>query len=578
MYVHNSKNGDDYVEDTVTLISKLDISDLLHLHPNDTTALTIVLIKLKGTGNYQVWSCFMLLALEGKNKIGFIDGTCKGLIQMRSSILSREVLPDVKSAYATISTDESYRVTVGSIAGENQHMTYTNKELDNILDISHLKIKVGHPNGTEAFISKIRNLKLSNGLTLYGDLNLKNVLGIGEQCEGLYYYNDQRIKSNNSSFRYNVCYLSMIGTTGLVILQNLAKQTREPFSLSDHTSKFLGDLVHLDLWGPYKVTSSDGFRYFLTVVDDYTRVVWKSQSDSSSSSVSGSNVNTADFPIDNPRNADSSDNFVATQNEENYLRTERPLEISGFLRLNINLVVRLIVICLLNIVMSHSWPIFQIDVNNALLYGDLDEIISMKPPDGYFPSGNKVYKLKKSLYGLKQAPKQWNAKLTSTLIEKDLGKLKYFLGIEVVDIDKGICLNQEKYVLDLLSKYGMLACKPVNTPLLSKLVISNKATEKDPILENIIDYQKLMDFKILRYLKGCPGLGIHIVNTSGMFLNAFSDADWAKCVITRKSITGYCVFLNNSRVSWKSKKHNTISKSTTEAEYRALTLVISEVI
>nr|GEZ39958.1 ribonuclease H-like domain-containing protein [Tanacetum cinerariifolium] len=68
---------DDYVEDRVTLISKLDISDHMHFNHNDSTALTVVSIKLKATENYQVWSCAMLLALKGKNTTGFIDGSCK---------------------------------------------------------------------------------------------------------------------------------------------------------------------------------------------------------------------------------------------------------------------------------------------------------------------------------------------------------------------------------------------------------------------------------------------------------------------------------------------------------------------
>ncbi|GKA88774.1 ribonuclease H-like domain-containing protein, partial [Tanacetum coccineum] len=210
-----------------------------------------------------------------------------------------------------------------------------------------------------------------------------------------------------------------------------------------------------------------------------------------------------------------------------------------------SLVVKMVTVrCLLNIDVSQSWPIFQLDVNNAFLYCDLDEVVYMRPPEEYFPLDNKVCRLKKSLYGLKQAPRQWNYKLTSTLTEngfsqsksdyslftksnkgvflallvyvddiiitsnnlskietfkvflkykfmiKDLGKLKYFLGIEVIDTDKDICLNQRKYVLDLLSEYSMLACKPVNIPLLSKLVISNEATKSDHVLDNITDYQK----------------------------------------------------------------------------------------
>ncbi|GKD53575.1 ribonuclease H-like domain-containing protein, partial [Tanacetum coccineum] len=158
--------------------------------------------------------------------------------------------------------------------------------------------------------------------------------------------------------------------------------------------------------------------------------------------------------------------------------------------------------------------------------------------------------------------------------EDGAGKLKYFLGIEVIHTDKGICLNQRNYALDLLSEYGMLACKPAETPLMTKIAISNKASDKDSLLHNITDYQKFMGKLI--YLKGGPGLGIHIVKNSGMSLKAFSDADWAKCVVTRKSVTGYYVFLNGSLVSWKSKKQNILSKSSTEANYRALALVTSE--
>ncbi|GKA24269.1 ribonuclease H-like domain-containing protein [Tanacetum coccineum] len=136
------------------------------------------------------------------------------------------------------------------------------------------------------------------------------------------------------------------------------------------------------------------------------------------------------------------------------------------------------------------------DLNNAFLYGDLVETVYMKLPGGYFSANdNRVCRLTKFLYGLKQAPRQWNAKLTAALVEngfiRNLGKLKYFLGIELIDTDKGIFLNKRKYVLDLLSEY-MLACKPTKIPLQSKLVIINEATTADHLLDNISDYQKLI--------------------------------------------------------------------------------------
>ncbi|GJW69052.1 hypothetical protein Tco_0123476 [Tanacetum coccineum] len=84
--------------------------------------------------------------------------------------------------------------------------------------------------------------------------------------------------------------------------------------------------------------------------------------------------------------------------------------------------------------------------------------------------------------------------------------------------------------------------------------------------------------KVLRYLKNNPGMGIHIVKQPKVSLEAFVDADWAKCIVTRKSVTGFCISLNGSLVSWKSKKQNTLSKSSAEAEYRAMASVTSEIV
>ncbi|GJY51363.1 ribonuclease H-like domain-containing protein, partial [Tanacetum coccineum] len=73
-----------------------------------------------------------------------------------------------------------------------------------------------------------------------------------------------------------------------------------------------------------------------------------------------------------------------------------------------------------------------------------------------------------------------------------LGKLKYFLGIEVVDTDKGVCLSQRKYCLDLLSDFRLLVCKPSTIPLKHNLFLSNESTFNDPVIDNITNYQNLI--------------------------------------------------------------------------------------
>lgn len=85
-------------------------------------------------------------------------------------------------------------------------------------------------------------------------------------------------------------------------------------------------------------------------------------------------------------------------------------------------------------------------------------------------------------------------------------------------------------------------------------------------------------YHLLKYLKTSPGQGIFFSASSAIQLNAFSDADWASCPDTRRSVTGFCIFLGDSLVSWKAKKQTITSRSSGEAEYRALAGTTSELI
>nr|KYP75712.1 hypothetical protein KK1_019909 [Cajanus cajan] len=77
-------------------------------------------------------------------------------------------------------------------------------------------------------------------------------------------------------------------------------------------------------------------------------------------------------------------------------------------------------------------------------------------------------------------------------------------------------------------------------------------------------------FHILHDLKGSPGFGIFFPTDSTIQLKAFSDFDWADCIDSHRSITGFPIYLGRSLISWRSKKQSTVSRSSSKAEYRAL--------
>ncbi|KAM1236512.1 hypothetical protein ACFX2G_038371 [Malus domestica] len=83
--------------------------------------------------------------------------------------------------------------------------------------------------------------------------------------------------------------------------------------------------------------------------------------------------------------------------------------------------------------------------------------------------------------------------------------------------------------------------------------------------------------KVLRYIKQVPGQGIFLPSTGSLQLQAFCDADWARCKDTRRSITGYCILLGQAPISWKTKKQSTVSRSNAEAEYRSMATTCCEV-
>ncbi|KAK1647556.1 hypothetical protein QYE76_065361 [Lolium multiflorum] len=322
---------------------------------------------------------------------------------------------------------------------------------------------------------------------------------------------------------------------------------------------------------------------------------------------------------------------------------------------------------LLSLAVTWGWTLRQLDVQNAFLHGVLEEEVYMRQPPGFVDPARPQHlcRLVKALYGLKQAPRAWHARLgaalrahgfvpstadtslfilqrpqltmyllvyvddiilvsssvaaTDRLIValgsefalKDLGKLHYFLGLEVTYPGNGLALSQQKYSHDLLRRAGMLDCKAAITPMSSTEILSvdggtllsaDDATEYRRIVGGLqyltitrpdVSYavNRVCQYlhaprdthwtavkRILRYVRSTLTHGLHLRPAPTAVLAAFSDADWAGNPDDRRSTGGYAVFLGSNLIAWSARKQATVSRSSTEAEYKAVADATAEII
>ncbi|GJV32308.1 ribonuclease H-like domain-containing protein [Tanacetum coccineum] len=190
----------------------------------------------------------------------------------------------------------------------------------------------------------------------------------------------------------------------------------------------------------------------------------------------------------------------------------------------------------------------------------------------------------------------------------DLGPLNYFLGISATRTTSGIFLSQTniKYAIEILEQAQMLNCNPCRTPIDTEKKLGPEGSPvTDPTLyRSLAGSLQYLTFtrpnlsyavqqlclymhdprephlnamkRVLRYLRGTTDLGLQLFRSTTSQLIAYSDANWAGCPATRRSTSGYCVFLGDNLLTWSSKRQDTLSRSSAEAEYRGVANAVAE--
>ncbi|GJX51093.1 putative ribonuclease H-like domain-containing protein [Tanacetum coccineum] len=225
--------------------------------------------------------------------------------------------------------------------------------------------------------------------------------------------------------------------------------------------------------------------------------------------------------------------------------------------------------------------VYQMDVKSAFLYGKIDEEVYVSQPPGFidpkFPKKKdkhdiilvQVY-MDDIIFG--STKKSWcdefEALMKSRFQMSSMGELTFFLGLQVKQKEDGIFISQDKYVAEILKKFDFAGVKTASTPIETQkpLVKDEEASDVDVHL-----YRSMIGS--LMYLTASRPDIMFVVcacfRVSSFDLEAYSDSDYARANLDRKSTTGGCQFLGRRLISWQCKKQTIVATSTTEAEYVA---------
>eukprot|EP00253_Pinus_taeda_P018181 PITA_18181 len=268
-----------------------------------------------------------------------------------------------------------------------------------------------------------------------------------------------------------------------------------------------------------------------------------------------------------------------------------------------------------------GWKIHQMDVKTAFLNGKIEEEVHIEQPEGFetFDRDSHVCQLKRALYGLKKAPCAWytkidnyftglgftkseaDANLYHIIVKgkpmiivlyvddliltcddqlimsckedlarefkmKDMGLMQYFLGMEVWQKDGELFVSKGKYTNEILRRFPMEKCKPMQTPLVDLCYAVNHMSQ-DMVQPTKMFWKEEMH--VLRYLIRTSQYGLWYRQIEGVKLQGFTNADWVGSPSDWKSTSGGIFNLGSVAVSWYSRKQRSIALNITKDEYMA---------